>query len=146
MKLALAALTLLAASPAAAQEPVVVPGQTPHAATRAGDYPYQLFVPPGYDPAQVDVRTFYPSVLPIHEASPAVSDAWRRYQPNEVKHRKRTTRPQLKVLEDVYRYDKKPNAGLRKKLADELGMTPRGVQVRRRAQFNGGAAERNSKV
>ena len=52
------------------------------------------------------------------------------YQPNEVKHRKRTTRPQLKVLEDVYKYDKKPNANLRKKLADELQMTPRGVQVR----------------
>ena len=52
-----------------------------------------------------------------------------RYQPNEVKHRKRTTRPQLKVLEDVYKYDTKPNASLRKKLAEELGMTPRGVQV-----------------
>ena len=53
-----------------------------------------------------------------------------RYQPNEVKHRKRTTRQQLKILEGVYEYDKKPNAGLRKKLADELAMTPRGVQVR----------------
>ncbi|KAI0694348.1 hypothetical protein BC835DRAFT_1255740, partial [Cytidiella melzeri] len=41
-------------------------------------------IPPGIDPAQVDIRTFYP------------------YQPNEVKHRKRTTRPQLKVLENVY--------------------------------------------
>ncbi|GJE97378.1 homeobox domain-containing protein [Phanerochaete sordida] len=68
-------------------------------------------VPPGVDPSQVDVRTFYP------------------YQPNEVKHRKRTTRSQLKILEDVYKYDKKPNASLRKKLADELTMTPRGVQV-----------------
>ncbi|KIP01555.1 hypothetical protein PHLGIDRAFT_55548, partial [Phlebiopsis gigantea 11061_1 CR5-6] len=45
------------------------------------------------------------------------------------KHRKRTTRPQLKVLEDVYKYDTKPAAALRKKLADELGMVPRGVQV-----------------
>ena len=63
------------------------------------------------DPGQVDMRTFYP------------------YQPNEVKHRKRTTRSQLKVLEDVYGYDTKPNASLRKKLAEELGMTPRGVQV-----------------
>ena len=53
-----------------------------------------------------------------------------RYQPNEVKHRKRTTRQQLRVLEDVYKNDTKPNAGLRKKLAEELGMTPRGVQVR----------------
>lgn len=53
-----------------------------------------------------------------------------RYQPNEVKHRKRTTRSQLRVLEGVYTHDTKPNAMLRKKLADELGMTPRGVQVR----------------
>ncbi|KAI0790741.1 homeobox domain-containing protein, partial [Abortiporus biennis] len=45
------------------------------------------------------------------------------------KHRKRTTRSQLKVLEDVYKYDTKPNASLRKKLAEELNMTPRGVQV-----------------
>lgn len=57
------------------------------------------------------MRTFYP------------------YQPNEVKHRKRTTRAQLKVLEDVYKRDTKPNAALRKKLAGELEMTPRGVQV-----------------
>ena len=63
------------------------------------------------DPNQVDIRTFYP------------------YTPNEVKHRKRTTRAQLKVLEGVYKYDTKPNASLRKKLAAELDMTPRGVQV-----------------
>ena len=68
-------------------------------------------IPPGMDPNQVDIRTFYP------------------YTPNEVKHRKRTTRAQLKVLEGVYKYDTKPNASLRKKLAAELDMTPRGVQV-----------------
>ncbi|OCH95091.1 homeobox-domain-containing protein [Obba rivulosa] len=68
-------------------------------------------IPPGMDPAHVDMRTFYP------------------YQPNEVKHRRRTTRAQLKVLEDVYTRDTKPNANLRKKLAQELDMTPRGVQV-----------------
>ena len=63
------------------------------------------------DSSQGDIRTFYP------------------YTPNEVKHRKRTTRAQLKVLESVYKYDTKPNASLRKKLAAELDMTPRGVQV-----------------
>ncbi|OBZ68043.1 Homeobox protein HD-10 [Grifola frondosa] len=68
-------------------------------------------IPAGMDPSQVDMRNFYP------------------YQPNEVKHRKRTTRAQLKVLESVYKYDTKPNASLRKKLAAELDMTPRGVQV-----------------
>lgn len=69
-------------------------------------------LPPGMDPASVDFRTFYP------------------YIPNEVKHRKRTSRPQLKVLEDVFRRDTKPNAALRKKLANQLDMTARGVQVR----------------
>ncbi|KAI6121427.1 hypothetical protein F5141DRAFT_1061173 [Pisolithus sp. B1] len=49
-------------------------------------------VPPGVDPTSVDFRTFFP------------------YIPNEVKHRKRTSRSQLKVLEDVYRKDTKPNA------------------------------------
>ncbi|KAL4074227.1 hypothetical protein J3A83DRAFT_2701344 [Scleroderma citrinum] len=51
------------------------------------------------------------------------------YIPNEVKHRKRTSRAQLKVLEEVFRKDTKPNAALRKKLAAELDMGPRAVQV-----------------
>ncbi|KAG1791205.1 uncharacterized protein HD556DRAFT_1445471 [Suillus plorans] len=51
------------------------------------------------------------------------------YIPNEVKHRKRTSRIQLKVLEDIFRKDTKPNAALRKKLAAELDMLPCAVQV-----------------
>ncbi|KAG1795885.1 hypothetical protein EV424DRAFT_1597200 [Suillus variegatus] len=51
------------------------------------------------------------------------------YIPNEVKHRRRTSRIQLKVLEDIFRKDTKPNAALRKKLAAELDMLPRAVQV-----------------
>jgi len=63
------------------------------------------------DPA-VDFRAFYP------------------YTPNEVKHRKRTTSAQLKVLEAIFKKDTKPNANLRSELAQELDMTARGVQVR----------------
>lgn len=59
----------------------------------------------------VDFRTFYP------------------YTPNEVKHRKRTTSAQLKILENVFKRDTKPNAALRNELAMQLDMTPRGVQV-----------------
>lgn len=70
-----------------------------------------IALPPGVDPATVDFRTFYP------------------YNPSEVKHRKRTTRPQLKVLEDTFKRETKPNAALRKQLAAQLEMTPRGVQV-----------------
>ncbi|KAH8828551.1 hypothetical protein DL96DRAFT_1187666 [Flagelloscypha sp. PMI_526] len=77
--------------------------------TPAGMYPSLL--PPGMDPAHVDLRTFYP------------------YQPNEVKHRKRTTSAQLKVLEGIFKTDTKPNAALRTRLAAQLDMTPRGVQV-----------------
>ncbi|KIY49083.1 hypothetical protein FISHEDRAFT_42063 [Fistulina hepatica ATCC 64428] len=51
------------------------------------------------------------------------------YAPNEVKHRRRTTSAQLKILEGVFKTDTKPNAALRNKLAVELDMTSRGVQV-----------------
>ncbi|KAI5123073.1 hypothetical protein M0805_000507 [Coniferiporia weirii] len=76
-------------------------------------YPSNSYIalPPGVDPATVDFRTFYP------------------YNPSEVKHRKRTTRPQLKVLEETFKKETKPNAALRKSLASQLEMTPRGVQV-----------------
>ncbi len=71
-----------------------------------------ISLPPGIDPATVDFRTFYP------------------YNPSEVKHRKRTTRNQLKLLEETFKRETKPNATLRKTLAAQLEMTPRGVQVR----------------
>ncbi|KIK67255.1 hypothetical protein GYMLUDRAFT_55071 [Collybiopsis luxurians FD-317 M1] len=63
------------------------------------------------DPSAVDFRAFYP------------------YTPNEVKHRKRTTTAQLKILEGVFKRDTKPNAALRNELATQLDMTARGVQV-----------------
>ncbi|KAJ7287799.1 hypothetical protein C8J57DRAFT_1284958 [Mycena rebaudengoi] len=66
-------------------------------------------MPPAMDPT--DYRAFYP------------------YTPNEVKHRKRTTSAQLKVLEGIFRRDTKPNAALRQELAGQLNMTARGVQV-----------------
>ena len=73
-------------------------------------YPRAL-IPNDPDPAAVDFRAFYP------------------YTPNEVKHRKRTTSAQLKVLEGIFKKDTKPNAALRNELALQLDMTPRGVQV-----------------
>ncbi|KAJ8522438.1 hypothetical protein ONZ45_g945 [Pleurotus djamor] len=63
------------------------------------------------DPSSTDFRAFFP------------------YTPNEVKHRKRTTGAQLKVLENIFKHDTKPNASLRKELASQLDMTARGVQV-----------------
>lgn len=56
--------------------------------------------------------------------------AFYAYTPNEVKHRKRTTSAQLKVLESVFKTETKPNATMRNELAHKLDMTARGVQVR----------------
>lgn len=70
------------------------------------------YLDPGVDPASVDFRNFY------------------AYIPNEVKHRKRTTRDQAKVLESIFDRNTKPDSSLRQRLAKELQMSARGVQVR----------------
>ncbi|KAG0440426.1 Homeobox protein HD-10 [Dictyocoela muelleri] len=51
------------------------------------------------------------------------------YNPFVVKHRKRTSKLQLKVLEKTFETTVKPDANLRKALGEQLGMTPRAVQV-----------------
>ncbi|KAJ2961708.1 hypothetical protein NQZ79_g3056 [Umbelopsis isabellina] len=51
------------------------------------------------------------------------------YNPFEVKHRRRTTRAQFKVLEKTFQENPKPSATIRRLLAQRLNMTPRGVQV-----------------
>lgn len=51
------------------------------------------------------------------------------YNPFEIKHRRRTSRAQLKVLEKSFSDNPKPNATVRRVLAQKLDMTPRGVQI-----------------
>lgn len=51
------------------------------------------------------------------------------YNPFEIKHRRRTSRGQFKILEKAFIDNPKPNAKTRQELADSLSMTPRGVQV-----------------
>lgn len=46
-----------------------------------------------------------------------------------VKHRKRTTKAQLKVLEKAFENCPRPDSIMRKKLGEQLAMTPRSVQV-----------------
>lgn len=46
-----------------------------------------------------------------------------------VKHRRRTTAPQLKILEANFELSTKPDVPTRQLLADKLNMTPREVQV-----------------
>lgn len=49
--------------------------------------------------------------------------------PIEVKHRRRTTKAQFKVLEGTFREITKPNAALRKSLSIQLDMPPRAIQI-----------------
>ncbi|KAF9763694.1 Homeobox protein HD-10 [Nosema granulosis] len=51
------------------------------------------------------------------------------YDPFYVKHRKRTTKAQLRVLEKTFETCPRPDSLMRKKLGEQLGMTPRSVQV-----------------
>ncbi|KRH92086.1 putative Homeodomain-like, Homeodomain-related, Homeobox protein, partial [Pseudoloma neurophilia] len=51
------------------------------------------------------------------------------FDPFEVKHRKRTSKSQLKILEKTFESNKKPDSALRNQLSEQLGMTPRSVQV-----------------
>ncbi|CAM0142113.1 unnamed protein product [Umbelopsis sp. WA50703] len=51
------------------------------------------------------------------------------YNPFEIKHRRRTSRAQFKVLERTFMENPKPSAAVRRILAQKLNMTPRGVQV-----------------
>lgn len=51
------------------------------------------------------------------------------YNPFEIKHRRRTSRSQLKILEKAFLENAKPNATVRRYLAQQLDMTPRGVQI-----------------
>ncbi|GAA5939207.1 hypothetical protein JCM1841_003176 [Sporobolomyces salmonicolor] len=51
------------------------------------------------------------------------------YDPFRIKHRRRTSPPQLKVLEYHFDLNPKPDITLRKALSEQLDMTPREVQV-----------------
>lgn len=51
------------------------------------------------------------------------------YNPFEIKHRRRTSRGQFKILEKAFSNNPKPNGKIRQGLAESLSMTPRGVQV-----------------
>lgn len=51
------------------------------------------------------------------------------YDPFFVKHRRRTTKAQLKILEQTFEANVRPDANMRRKLGEQLGMTPRSVQV-----------------
>ncbi len=51
------------------------------------------------------------------------------YNPFEVKHRRRTSKSQFRILERAFQANSKPNADIRAALAAELNMTTRSIQV-----------------
>lgn len=51
------------------------------------------------------------------------------FNPYEVKHRKRTSRAQLTVLEATFQQNNKPSSAVKKALAAQLDMPIRNVQV-----------------
>jgi hypothetical protein len=96
--------------------------------------PMQPYVNPGFQQHQSVVRPRpYPAPYsdPFNTQTPreASVPAFYNYRPNEVKHRKRTTRAQTKILEEQFKSTDKPDAATRGDLSIRLGMTPREVQV-----------------
>lgn len=51
------------------------------------------------------------------------------YNPFIVRHRKKTTKSQLQILENTFGTNIRPDARMRRMLAEQLGMTPRSIQV-----------------
>lgn len=62
-------------------------------------------------------------------AAPAGDFSQSFYDPFRIKHRRRTSPAQLRILEHHFTRGPKPDLALRKQLAVELEMTPREVQV-----------------
>ncbi|OCF37406.1 hypothetical protein I316_00527 [Kwoniella heveanensis BCC8398] len=107
----------------------------------------QMMQYPAYDanPAGIIPNFHFGTV-----SQPAWQDDWPEDMPHdgqemiysnlEVKHRRRTTPDQLKILEYWYDINPKPDNSLREHLAAQLGMTKRNVQVwfqNRRAKMKG---------
>ncbi|PWN43408.1 hypothetical protein IE81DRAFT_329545 [Ceraceosorus guamensis] len=71
------------------------------------------------------------------------------FNPFEVKHRRRTTKAQFKVLEGTFKETPKPTAAVRKHIAEELGMPTRAVQIwfqNRRAKAKASAKKDQDKT
>lgn len=85
---------------------------------------YDTYPPVGAPPPSSYSQ--YVSYLP-----PAMSHDSRFYplNPFEIKHRRRTTKTQFRVLESTFREVPKPNATLRKQISAQLDMPVRAVQI-----------------
>ncbi|KAG8818310.1 hypothetical protein FRC18_000156 [Serendipita sp. 400] len=94
------------------------------------DFTYSNVAPPQPYPTSSNLAIQQQgSLVHRHDATEWKQSSFYPYRPNEVKHRKRTTRQQLKVLEETFRTTQKPDGNVRKSLALQLDMTPRNVQV-----------------
>jgi len=82
--------------------------------------------PSGPAQAQATIEASEP-LQPQANANPDFAQTF--YDPFRIKHRRRTTLGQLKILESHFEVNAKPDVTLRKSLAEQLEMTPREVQV-----------------
>ncbi|QRV93789.1 homeobox domain protein [Ceratobasidium sp. AG-Ba] len=86
----------------------------------ADDHDEMAYLPGSGPSLDIQADVYYP-------AQPGFVTAF--WNPYEVKHRRRTSRAQLSVLEHEFETDPKPNADKRRALASQLNMTPRAIQV-----------------
>ncbi|TIC20685.1 homeobox-domain-containing protein [Wallemia mellicola] len=93
--------------------------------------PIQLFHPSSYQNNQTTSLDFdsQPQQQQSAHSNNQLQSQLLHYQPFQVKHRKRTSKHQFNVLEETYQSNPKPSAIIRKSLAEQLEMTPRGVQI-----------------
>jgi hypothetical protein len=82
-----------------------------------------------HHPHELSLQQHHPMTQRLDGSTEWKQSSFFSYRPNEVKHRKRTTRQQLKVLEETFKTTQKPDGNTRKSLALQLNMTPRNVQV-----------------
>lgn len=87
---------------------------------------------PGYDayPPSSSSSSYSQYVSYLPPAMPSAHDS-RFYplNPFEIKHRRRTTKTQFRVLESTFHEVPKPNATLRKQISAQLDMPVRAVQI-----------------
>jgi hypothetical protein len=76
---------------------------------------------------------YYPSQSLLYPATSTINDmprpAFFSYSPDVIKHRKRTSRSQRKLLEDAFKQNPKPSQYTRKLLIHQTGMDRRAIQV-----------------
>ena len=86
-------------------------------------------VPKDSEPSALPVKPSIEKMFERFHQSPNGDFKPMSYNPFEVKHRRRTSKAQFKVLERAFMQNCKPSSSTRRILAAELSMTTRAIQV-----------------